>query len=392
MSEAQYPLQGVRVLDMSRVLAGPFAGRMLADLGAEVVKVEPPEGDISRIWGKNIQSLSGYFTQQNAGKQNISIDLRKAEGVTLLKQLVAKTDILLENFRPGIMRRFGLDWETLSAINPALIMASISGFGQSGPESQRAAYAPIIHGEVGVTSRQALKGKNNATDFCMSFADTIAGLHSLVGLLSALHLRNTTGQGQHLDIAMVDAMLVTDDYAHYTLDDHEPDNGKSEIFEATGGAIVMAADFRHVWKQLVKVHGFTDPTPAGAPLSEKIRLRREKVADYLCSFDTREQLIESLDQARLAWGELYSCREFINSSPTVKHRKSIVEIDDRAGGKRSIPQSPYHFSNAKSGVRGTASFQGEQTDKVLSEWLNYTVEEIQALKDKHVVIEASSRS
>ncbi len=387
MSQSRYPLEGLRVLDLSRVLAGPFAGRMLSDLGAEVVKVEPPEGDITRIWGKKIQNLSGYYTQQNAGKKNISIDLRKADGVELLKKLAAKTDILLENFRPGVMKRFGIDWDTLSTINPALIMASISGFGQTGPESQRAAYAPIIHGEVGVTKRQAVKGNNKATDFCMSFADTIAGLHSLVGLLSALHLRNTTGQGQHIDIAMVDAMLATDDFLHYILDGHEPNNGKSEPFEATGGPIVMAADFRHVWKQLVKVHNFTDPTPPGAPLAEKIRLRREKVANFLCSFDTREQLTRALDQARLAWGELYSSNEFIESSATVKHRQSIIEIDDRAGGSRRIPQSPYRFSSAMSGVRGTASFQGEQTDQILTSWLAYTDEEITSLKDRGIVIQ-----
>jgi crotonobetainyl-CoA:carnitine CoA-transferase CaiB-like acyl-CoA transferase len=361
---------------------------MLSDLGAEVVKVEPPEGDITRIWGKKIQNLSGYFTQQNAGKQNISIDLREDDGVSLLKQLVEKADILLENFRPGIMKRFGIDWDTLSAINPALIMASISGFGQQGPESQRAAYAPIIHGEVGITDRQAVKGNNQATDLCMSFADTIAGLHSLVGLLAALHLRNTTGKGQHIDIAMVDALLVTDDYTHYILDNHEPNNGKSEVFEATGGPIVLAADFRHVWKQLVKVHNFTDPTPPGAPLAEKIRLRREKVANFLCSFTTRGQLTSALDKARLAWGELYSSSEFINSSPTVEYRNTIVEIDDRAGGSRRVPQSPYRFSNALSGVRGKASFQGEQTDQILASWLNYTTDEIQSLKDRGIVIQA----
>lgn len=386
MSQSEYPLHGIRVLDLSRVLAGPFAGRMLADLGAEVVKVEPPEGDISRIWGKKISGISGYYTQQNAGKQNISIDLRKDGGVILLKQLVEKTDILLENFRPGIMQRFGIDWETLSQINPGLIMTSISGFGQTGPESQRAAYAPIIHGEVGATDRQAEKGNNKATDFCMSFADTISGLHGLVGLLAALHMRERTGKGQHLDVAMVEAMLVTDDYAHFVLDEHTPDNGVSEVFDAVGGPIVMAADFRHVWKQLVKVHDFTDPTPAGAPLTEKFRLRREKVTDYFSSFDSRESLVQALDEAKLAWGELYSSAEFIAMSPTVKHRKSLVDIDDRNGGTRKVPQSPYRYSDAKSGVRAGAPFQGEHTNQILTEWLGFSESEIQQLKDDKVLL------
>ncbi len=386
MSQSEYPLQGIRVLDLSRVLAGPFAGRMLADLGAEVVKVEPPEGDITRIWGKKINGISGYYNQQNAGKQNISIDLRKEEGVVLLKQLVQKADILLENFRPGIMHRFGIAWEALSRLNPGLIMASISGFGQDGPESGRAAYAPIIHGEVGITDRQAEKGHNNATDFCMSFADTIAGLHGLVGLLAALHMRDRTGRGQHLDIAMVDAMLVTDDYAHFVLDEHAPDNGISEVFPAVGGPIVMAADFRHVWKQLVEVHGMTDPTPAGAPLSEKIRLRREQVTAYFTSFDSRAALVDALGEAKLAWGELNSSSEFIEKSPTVKHRQSITDIDDRAGGTRRVPQTPYRYSDAKSGIRAGAPFQGEHTNKILMQWLDYSATDIQQLLDARVLL------
>lgn len=387
MAGSEYPLKDIRVLDLSRVLAGPFAGRMLSDLGAEVVKVEPPEGDVTRIWGKKTAGLSGYYTQQNAGKRNISIDFRKPEGVALLKRLVAEADVLLENFRPGIMQRFDIHWESLAKINPRLIMASISGFGQNGPESQRAAYAPIIHAEVGVTGRQADKGNNKATDFCMSFADTIAGLHSLVGLLAALHMRERTGIGQHLDIAMVDAMLATDDYAHYVLDEHTPDNGVSEVFNAVGGAIVMAADFRHVWKQLVIVHGFEDPTPPGAPLTEKFRLRREKVETYFCSFASREALVGALDEAKLAWGELYSTSEFIESSPTVAHRQSVANISDRDGGSRQVPQSPYRFSDAKSGVRGQAPFQGEHTQEILQQWLNLPEIEIQTLINNGALVQ-----
>ena len=149
-----YPLAGVKVLDFTRVLAGPFVSRMLSDLGADVVKVEPPEGDMTRGIGRKINDLSGYFTQQNAGKRAICVDLTRPGAAELMLQLAAEADIVLENFRPGIMAGFGLGWEQLSAVNPQLVMLSISGFGQTGPERDRASYAPIIHGETGLLARQ----------------------------------------------------------------------------------------------------------------------------------------------------------------------------------------------------------------------------------------------
>ena len=148
-----YPLEGLKVLDFSRVLAGPFAGRMLSDLGAEVVKVEPPEGDSSRLWGKMTAGISGYFNMINAGKQGISIDLRAEGSQELVLALVKHADVVLENFRPDVMSRLGIGYETLAKANPKLIMLSISGFGQGGPESQRPAYAPIVHAELGQIGR-----------------------------------------------------------------------------------------------------------------------------------------------------------------------------------------------------------------------------------------------
>ena len=145
-----FPLAGVRVLDLSRVLAGPFAGRMLSDLGAEVVKLEPPEGDVTRRWGRMRAGLSGYYTQQNAGKQSVCVNLEAPGAAALVRRLASKADVLIENFRPGVMMRHGLAWKDLSADNTRLIMLSISGFGQEGPESHRAAYASVLHAETGI--------------------------------------------------------------------------------------------------------------------------------------------------------------------------------------------------------------------------------------------------
>lgn len=386
----QYPLAGIKVLDLSRVLAGPFAGRMLSDLGAEVVKIEPPDQDVTRLWGKKVGPLSGYYNQQNAGKKNVSIDLRSPEGSDLLKALAGKADILLENFRPGVMDRLGIGWSTLHEINPALIMLSISGFGQNGPESQRAAYAPIVHAETGAIARQAARAGSHPVEMCMSFADTNAGLHGLVGVLAALHLRSSTGAGQHIDIAMVDAMLATDDHTHYNLEASVVNNGASEVWNATGGPVILAGDFRHIWRQLNTVLNVVDPTPESAPLEEKIRLRREATAAYLLGFESRSALTAALDKANLAWGNVNTSADYLAESATIKARHSIVEIDDRHGATRPLFQSPYRFSGAKSGVRAGAPFQGEHNLEVLSEWLGKSSADIEELSRRGVLVSESA--
>lgn len=371
----QYPLSGLKVLDLSRVLAGPFAGRMLSDLGADVVKVEPPDQDVTRRWGRMHGGISGYFHAQNAGKRNISINLKSADGVELIRKLAKQADVLIENFRPGVMAKLGISWDVLHADNPALVMLSISGFGQTGPEAKRAAYAPIIHAETGSIKRQAEKSKGHPVEMCMSFADTNAGLHGLVGLLAALHQRHSTGVGQHVDIAMVDAMLVTDDQTHAYLENSAVATAASEVWDAVGGEIMIAGDFRHLWKSVSYVHGLEDPTPDGAELEEKIRCRRDAFQAFLLSFEDRAGLIKALDAANLAWGGVFNSDHFLAESETLKHRNSVVDIDNREGGTRPTFQSPYRFSDAPSGVHKGAARLGEHNNEILNEWLGMSPEE-----------------
>lgn len=381
-----YPLSDIKVLDLSRVLAGPFAGRMLSDLGAEVVKVEPPDQDITRLWGRKVGSISGYYNQQNAGKKNISIDLRSAEGDGLVKSLATRADILIENFRPGVMARLGIAYESLREQNPGLIMLSISGFGQQGPESGRAAYAPIVHAETGAIRRQAERADCHPVEMCMSFADTNAGLHGLVAVLAALHMRERTGAGQHIDIAMVDAMLATDDHTHYHLEGAEVNNGASEVWNAAGGQIILAGDFRHIWRRINTVLGVADPTPEGASLEEKIACRRKAAGDFLLGFETRQALTAALDKANLAWGNVNSTADYLANSETLLNRQSVIAVDDRHGAERPLFQSPYRFSGAASGARGGAPLQGEHNRSVLSDWLDMKSEEIDRLVDDGVLV------
>jgi CoA:oxalate CoA-transferase len=364
-----YPLEGLRVLDLSRFLAGPYAGRMLCDLGADVVKVEPLDGDTTRIWGADVGGTRGYYHQQNAGKRNICIDLRMPAGVDLLKALAAKADVLIENFRPGVTRRLGISYADLRAVNPRLVMLSISGFGQEGPESQRMAFASVIHAESGLIARQAKRSGSPLTDIDVSQADMNAGMHGLIGVLSALWMREKTGLGQHIDIAMIDATLGTDDFLQYALEDSwETRATPSEVWSTAGGPILISADVRHIWNQLRAFFGLEDPAPAGATVAEKAAARREAIRRFLAGLPGRTAVIEALNRMNLAWGDVRES-EKAREQPTVAHRRTIVDVDDRAGGTRPIVQSPYRFSAAESGVRGPVRFQGEDNETVLREWL-----------------------
>ncbi|HTH06448.1 MAG TPA: CoA transferase, partial [Ilumatobacteraceae bacterium] len=190
------PLEGVRVLDLTRVLAGPHAARMLCDLGAEVIKVEPPEGDITRTTYPRINSISGYFAQQNGGKRCISIDLDHQAGRDLLMRLADVSDVLVENFRPGVMDRLGMGPDVLRARNPRLIFASVSGYGQTGPWVHRRAYAPVVGAESGFTKAQGDAGRGHYANDPHSHADVYTSLETCTAILAALVQRERTGRGQ----------------------------------------------------------------------------------------------------------------------------------------------------------------------------------------------------
>jgi CoA:oxalate CoA-transferase len=382
------PLSGLKVLDMSRVLAGPFAGRMLSDLGADVVKVEPPEGDTTRLWGKVVGGVPGYYHQQNAGKRNICVDLRAPGGAELIKALVREADVLIENFRPDVMPRLGLGWQVLRAENPRLIMLSISGFGHGGPESRRPAYAPIVHAEAGLLHRARRRGGEGRVDLPLSVADTNASLHGLVGVLAAVILRERTGTGQHVDIAMMDATIVTDDQLHYELEDSEDTMGlPNDIWVTGAGPALLSADFRLLWRRLQAEFGMSDPAGPQTPLDEKIRLRREAVQGFMSGLGDWPAVEGAMARMNIAWGEVRAGAK-LAEQPTVRHRGTIAQVDDRAGGTRPIPQSPYRFSDAASHVRGPAPHRGEHNAQVLADWLGKDEADARALSDAGVLLSA----
>jgi len=375
-----YPLSGIKVLDLSRVLAGPFAGRMLSDMGADVVKLEPPEGDITRLWGRKIGGISGYYNQQNAGKRNISVDLREESGVDIVKALVKNADVLIENFRPDVMGRLGLAYETLAEINPKLIMLSISGFGANNPDSRRAAYAPVVHAETGLVDRQANISTAYPADIALSVADTNASLHGLVGLLAALFARESSGHGDHLDLAMVDATIVTNDGMNYALDNVRQ-VVPNEVHETSAGMLMLAGEFKFIWKQLSTFYGLDDGLSANdsPSLEEKIAARRAVAKHFFtqtCS--NRTEVVAALDKMNIAWGKVREANK-VRELASVQARGSITEIDDRAGGTRPIPQSPYRFQRYESGVQGGAPHLGEHNHEILEDWLDWSDAQIDAV-------------
>ena len=383
--EAEYPLAGLKVLDFSRVLAGPFAGRMLSDLGADVVKVEPPDGDITRNWGKVIAGLPAYYFQQNAGKRNISIDLRAAGARELVLELAKHADVLIENYRPDVMGRLGLGYDALSEANPRLIMLSISGFGHDGPESRRAAFAPIVHAEAGLMDRGQRRSGQARADLPLSVADTNAALHGLVALLSAVILRTRTGRGQHIDIAMMDATVATDDQLHYDLDASGPTGPlPSDTWETGVGAVLLSGDFRYIWRLVTGKLGVAEPATPEMDLAEKIAARRAAMGRFMRQLSSWEEIEEAFARINVAWGWVRPAA-LLGDQPTLKHRGAFVEIDDRAGGTRTVTQSPYRWSAAKSGVRGPAPYRGEHNAEVLTEWLGVGRAEVKRLESVGVL-------
>ena len=381
------PLDGVRVLDLTRVVAGPFAGRMLSDLGADVVKIEPPEGDVSRAWGEKRHGVSGFFQQQNAGKRDVCIDLRAEGAAAVVIALAARADIVIENFRAGVMTRLGLDWPVLSAVNPRLVMCSISGFGAHGPDVDRAAYAPVIQAESGIVSRQALFDGMTPTDPMLSIADYDAGLHALVAILSALRMVERTGVGTWIDMSMVDAMLATDDYVHHSIDGSPVDRLGGTYWQVGDGTwLLVASPMKHFWRVVSSV-GVVAETLADASLDEKVAARTRSIAGWMRGHASVDDATSALDALNVAWGRVRTMDEAI-SSPTADHRGVVAQIDDRSGtgSTRGVIDSPYRFSAWESGVRGGAPKRGEHNAAVLAEWLGSSEPDVAGLVASGVLL------
>jgi crotonobetainyl-CoA:carnitine CoA-transferase CaiB-like acyl-CoA transferase len=371
-----WPLAGVRVLDLSRVLSGPHCGRVLADLGADVVKVEAPDGDMSRSFGPFKGSLSGYFAQQNAGKRNVCIDFRHPGAGPLLACMVRHFDVLVENFRPGVMRALGLDADEALRINPRLVYASISGWGQTGPDSHRAAFATVIAAESGMAARSHRKhppGDPQTDSF--SYADLFSGWHCATAVLAALYHRAHTGSGQAIDVAMMSGALMVNEHVQAELNVPGEEVHVKELpyLLVDGRRVAIVADFAQpLWferlnravgdRRFLDDERFVDETSREAHRDDLIAA----VQRWIDTFDSYEALERALTAAQIASGLVRTVAD-IADSPWARHRKAIAEVPDWDGGTLRLANPPWIFSGLESRVRGAPSRRGADNARVLAE-------------------------
>ncbi|MEK7292087.1 MAG: CoA transferase, partial [Actinomycetota bacterium] len=366
-SDAPRPLEGVRVLDFTRVLSGPHATRMLTDLGADVIKVEPPAGDLTRFANPRINSLATYFIQQNAGKQNISLDLANPTAVSLLQRLSCHCDIVIENFRPGVMKRMRLDYQTLVVNNPRLIYASVTGYGSTGPWAERRAYAPVINAETGITKHQGdVRGGQFAND-PYSHGDVYTALESAAAILAALYQRTTTGRGQFIDISMAETLLYVNEHAHDQLWNQEIDPGWIRSFQPADYPVLTVADgtmvvvsghpaergtFEFYLAAMEMEHLRDDPRFADVQrrLTNLAQLQ-QIIRHWALGVPNADELERRLAQHQLAMGRLRSTSELAETD-WARERNAIVEVSDRGTGTVRIPNSPWHFSGSDTSLRG----------------------------------------
>ena len=392
-SSTDRPLDGLRVLDFTRVLSGPHCTRMLADLGAEVIKVEPPAGDVTRFTAPRRHGMPTYYAQQNTGKRSISFDLGRPEGRDLALRLVDHADVIVENFRPGVMERFGLDYETVAARNPRVVYASITGYGATGPWRDRRAYAPVVQAETGLTKSQGDHGRGGVyrTDR-HSHADVYTSLDAAAGILAALYQRQRTGRGQWIDIAMAQVMLYVNEHMHDDLWDDEVDPNWVRSFGnehqpvvtvANGDTVAIAGcptakgNFEMYMAAIERPDLVDDPRFATvADRWDHLDEIQALIADYASRVPDAVELEAQFSKFTLAVGQVRSTRE-IADSEWARERDAIVDIDDRGGGTIRVPNAPWKFSDATGvGVRGTPRYRGEDNAEVLREVLGLTDDEI----------------
>lgn len=400
-SGGQRPLEGIRVLDFTRVLSGPHATRMLSDLGAEVIKVEPPMGDMTRFALPRVNSLSSYFIQQNVGKKNISLDMTKPRAVELLKKLASHCDVVIENFRPGVMRKMGLDYETLSQSNPRLIYTSITGYGATGPWTVRRAYAPVVNAESGITKHQGdVRGGQYAND-PHSHGDVYTALEAASAILAALYQREQTGVGQYIDVSMAETMLYVNEHAHNQMWTGIQPVGEIRSFQPADYPVLTVADGSMV---VVSGHpaerGTFDFFVAAMQQPELLSDPRfSDVATRLDHFDelmdimrawaktipTSDEIENQLSQHQLAVGRLRSVGELADTQ-WAYDRDAVIDVSDRGDSTVRIPNSPWHFSGSDTTTQGDAKYRGEDNRAIFSEITGMSSEEIAQLENDGVLV------
>jgi len=382
-------LAGLRVLDFSIMLAGPYCARLFADMGADVVKIEPPEGDDMRLRKPLRDGESAYFGQLNAGKRSLALDLKQPEAIALVQRLAAEADVVIENFRPGVMERLGLGASELRALNPRLVYASISGYGQQGPAAGRAAYAMIVHAASGFdrTLARYAGDRDRPAPGAVFVADLLGGIFAYAAIQTALVQRARTGEGQVVDVALMDCMLNLLIYelheAQFPVTTRRPTYGP---LRAADGDVLVAPLTSRNFKALREVTGLAalsdDPRFASAP---------SRSANWHAMMDvvetwTRGRSVADCIAALEASG--VPCAAYADpcdalTDPHLVARGLFSRVQDAAGAFVGV-NPPWRMSGARAGLGASVPAIGADGDAVLDAWLGLEAAEVARLRDAGV--------
>jgi crotonobetainyl-CoA:carnitine CoA-transferase CaiB-like acyl-CoA transferase len=403
------PLGHIRVLDLSRVLAGPWASQMLGDFGAEVIKVERPgEGDDTRGWGPpfltNADGSRGdaaYYLSANRGKKSVAIDIAKPEGQNLIRALAAKSDILLENFKVGGLKKYGLDYQTLRPINPKLIYCSITGFGQDGPYAHRAGYDFMIQGMGGIMSITGVPdGEPGAGPIkCgVAFADLFTGLYAVSGILAALVHRERSGEGQYIDVALLDsqvAVLANQGLNYLVSGSSPPRLGNAhpnivpyQTFATKDGHIIITVGTDRQFREFCRIAalGALADDARFSSNHKRVENRTSLVALIAKAMTARttQEWVDALEAAAIPCGPINSIAQ-VFADRQVLHRGMRVELARSDGVKTPAIANPIRLAKTPVGYERAAPLLGADTDEVLHSLLDIDKDKIAALRRSGVV-------
>ena len=390
-------LSGLRILDLTRVLVGPYATMILADLGAEVIKLEMPgHGDDARQYPPHVNGESAYFMSLNRNKRSMTLNLKSETGKELFLDLIQNVDVLVENFRPGTMERLGLGYETLKQLNPGLIYAAASGFGQTGPYSSQPAYDGVVQAMGGIMSITGQLG-GEPTRVGTSIGDIAAGLFTAVGILAAAIHRDKTGLGQMVDVAMLDCQvaLLENAIARYTaagevpgpIGNRHPSITPFEPFATSDGQLMVAVGNNRMWARFCEA--MESPQLASDPRFTTNALRtsnyeelRPLIASAMITKSTAEWVF-ILESARVPHGPINSVDKVV-ADPQVLAREMVVDVEHPVAGLTQLPGIPIKMDVTPGEINLPAPLLGQHTQEILSGLLGYDAEKIARLEEEDI--------
>jgi len=384
MTDMTRPLDGLRILDFSTTIAGSHCSRLLADMGADVVKIESPEGDLMRSRPVQRDGFSTMFGQLNVGKKSIVLDLKKPDSIAAVKKLISTVDILVENYRPGVMKRLGLDYPELAKINPRLIYCAISGYGQTGPGAGRPAYAPVIHASTGYDMAHLFyqQGRQRPDNCGIFVADYASGAYAMGAILAAVHQRHATGKGQMVDVSMFETLvgMLLGEVNRAQFDFETPSRPMYGPIEASDGYVMLATASEKTFQDMATAAGRRDWLTD--PRFEKYQDRRMNwglLVDELEQWSKKmsvAEVVAALEKQGVPCSPYVTVTEALKD-PQVEHRGSLCTIED-GGGTYQSPAPPFRFSGSALQSGPKVAALGEHTKDVLAQ-AGLTPSEIEAL-------------